>query len=150
MTRLKTALMGALAAMLLVAAPASAITYGQPDAGEHPYVGFMIFFDPSEPGWFSCSGTLLGPTVFLTAGHCTYGIGTDGANTGPSGGNDVWVTFGETDVLAGFPKRADYPDEASLYAARAGWLETNTAYVRGISHPNPLYNNFANFPVTVA
>ena len=33
------------AAVLLSAVPASAITSGQPDAGEHPYVGELIFFD---------------------------------------------------------------------------------------------------------
>jgi hypothetical protein len=36
--------------MVMVANPAGAITYGEPDAGEHPYVGFMIFFDPTAPG----------------------------------------------------------------------------------------------------
>ena len=41
----------------------SFITYGAPDAGEHPYVGFMLFFDPTEPGWFTCTGTLLSETV---------------------------------------------------------------------------------------
>ena len=35
----------AFAAVLLSAMPASAITTGQPDAGEHPYVGELIFFD---------------------------------------------------------------------------------------------------------
>jgi hypothetical protein len=146
-TRFKTAIIGAFALVLFAAAPVSAITYGQPDAGEHPYVGFMIFFDPSEPGWFSCSGTLLDETTFLSAGHCTFGIGTNGQNTGPSGGNDVWVTFDPTDVLAGWPARVDYPDEASLYAARSGWLNANPDYVRGTSHPNPMYDNFAEFPV---
>ena len=76
MTRLRTALIAAAALLLFAAAPVSAITYGQPDGNDHPYVGFMIFFDASEPGWYSCSGTLLSPTVFLTAGHCTIHIGT--------------------------------------------------------------------------
>ena len=62
MKRLRLALLGVVATLLLTAAPASAITYGQLDDGEHPYVGFMIFFDPVEPGWFSCSGTLLSST----------------------------------------------------------------------------------------
>ena len=66
MRRLLLALVAGLVAMVMVASPAGAITYGQPDAGEHPYVGFMIFFDPSEPGWFSCSGTLLDANTFLT------------------------------------------------------------------------------------
>ena len=125
MKRLRLALLGVLATLLLTAAPASAITYGQPDDGEHPYVGFMIFFDPVDPGWFSCSGTLLNPTVFLTAGHCTFNIGNDGEHVASSGGNDVWVTFDETETLAGWPARADFPDEATLYAARSAWLNAN-------------------------
>ena len=146
MNRLRLALISALAILLATASSAGAITYGQPDEGEHPYVGFMIFFDPTEPGWFSCSGTLLDRTTFLTAGHCTFGIGTDGAAAGSSGGNDVWVTFDPVEVLAGFPARADYPDEASLYAARSAWLNANPGYTRGASFPNPAYDNFADFP----
>ena len=34
----------AIVSMILLAAPASAITNGQPDNGEHPYVGELIFF----------------------------------------------------------------------------------------------------------
>jgi hypothetical protein len=129
------------------AAPASAITYGQPDAGEHPYVGFMIYFVPSAPGWFSCTGTLLDPDTFLTAGHCTFDIGVDGADADPSGGTDVWVTFDETETLAGWPARADYPDEATLYAARSAWLDANPQYTPGTAIPSPDYDDFASFPV---
>ena len=131
------------------AAPVGAITYGVPDAGEHPYVGFMIFFDASEPGWFSCSGTLLDADTFLTAGHCTFPVATNGAESDPvtPGGNDVWVTFDPTDVLAGWPARADYPDEASLYAARSAWLDANPDYVSGVAIPNPKYDDFSGFPV---
>jgi hypothetical protein len=148
MKRLKLAMLGVVAMLLSTAAPASAITYGQLDNGEHPYVGFMIFFSPSDPGWFSCSGTLLDSTTFLTAGHCTFPVGTDSQPTaGNSGGNDVWVTFDDTDVLAGWPKRADYPTEAALYAARSAWLNANPDYTRGTSYPNPQYDDFAQFPV---
>ena len=147
MTRIKTALIGVIATLLLAAAPVAGITYGQPDDGEHPYVGFMIFFDASYPGWFSCSGTLLDSTTFLTAGHCTVDIGSGGENVGPSGGTDVWVTFDPSEVLAGWPARADYADEASIYAARSAWLDNNDGYTRGTSHPNPDYDNFSAFPV---
>ena len=81
----------------------------------------MIFFDPSVPGWFSCSGTLLDRTTFLTAGHCTFGIGTNGEAEGSSGGNDVWVTFEDTTVLDGFPPR----NPANPYPARSDWLKAN-------------------------
>ena len=37
----------------------SSVLYGQPDGSDHPYVGFSIFFYPSVPGWFRCSGALL-------------------------------------------------------------------------------------------
>ena len=130
MKRLKLVLLGAVALLLATATPAGAITYGQPDAGEHPYVGFMIFFDPAEPGWFSCSGTLLDADTFLTAAHCTYGIGTKGeVSPRTSGGTDVWVTFQEQEVLKGWPARADYPtEEALLAAAQRG--STRTARTR--------------------
>ena len=48
MRTLKASLIGAVAMIIVLAAPVSAITYGEPDAGEHPYVGFMIFFDPER------------------------------------------------------------------------------------------------------
>jgi len=140
MRKLLLALVAALVAMVMVASPAGAITYGEPDAGEHPYVGFMIFFDPNEPGWFSCSGTLLDANTFLTAGHCTFGIGTEGEVVlGPdgepltSGGTDVWVTFDDTEVLAGWPARADYPTEEALYDARSAWLDANPDYNRELA-----------------
>jgi len=149
--RIKVALVAVVGLLLTVVSPASAITYGQPDGDAHPYVGFMISFVPSEPGWFSCSGTLLAPTVFLTAGHCTVDIGTNGGDTGTrTGGNDVWVTFRSTDVLAGWPLRTDHPDatEAEIYALRSAWLnDPANGFTRGISHPDPAYDDFASYPV---
>lgn len=50
---------------------ASAVTDGVPDGNGHPYVGLMVAFDASGTPLWRCSGTLISPTVFLTAGHCT-------------------------------------------------------------------------------
>lgn len=72
---LRRSLGGALGALALIAAsaaPASAIRFGEPDNGEHPYVGLMVAFENGSPAW-RCSGTLISETVFLTAGHCTFG-----------------------------------------------------------------------------
>lgn len=68
-------MLAALAAVglaLVVASPAEAIRYGTPDDGEHPYVGIMVGDLEGQPQ-FRCSGTLVSPTIFLTAGHCTFG-----------------------------------------------------------------------------
>jgi hypothetical protein len=46
-----------------------AITWGEPDGNGHPHVGTVLFQRSS--GFFSCTGTLLSPTVMVTAGHCT-------------------------------------------------------------------------------
>jgi hypothetical protein len=54
------------------ALPAAAITGGEPDGEGHPNVGLMIADENGEPAW-RCSGTLIAPRVFLTAGHCVDG-----------------------------------------------------------------------------
>ena len=50
---------------------ASAIVFGWPDGDDHPYVGMMVADDAEGPAW-RCTGTLISPTVFLTAGHCAF------------------------------------------------------------------------------
>lgn len=68
----KSAIVLAILALLAFAAPASAITNGEPDAGRHPYVGLAVFDVLGTPS-HRCSASLLTPTVVLTAGHCTVG-----------------------------------------------------------------------------
>jgi len=51
--------------------PAGAVTDGHPDGEGHPFVGLMVAYDEHGDALWRCSGTLLSPTVFLTAGHCT-------------------------------------------------------------------------------
>ena len=55
-------------ALLLASGVALAIINGQPDDNAHPYVGMVYNAEGDES---HCSGTLISPTVFLTAAHCT-------------------------------------------------------------------------------
>jgi hypothetical protein len=65
----------ALAAALVLATPAGAITYGAPDGDGHPEVGALLAPQAFSDGtWEVCSGTLISPTVFLTAAHCDQGL----------------------------------------------------------------------------
>jgi secreted trypsin-like serine protease len=69
--------------------PVAAVQFGELDGDAHPHVGLLVFDVGGSPAW-RCSGTLLSPTVMLTAGHCTFGT---------SGGR-VWF---DSDVSAGRP-----------------------------------------------
>lgn len=69
----RLALSGLAAAALLAAAPVHAITDGELDGNRHPNVGLMVALDAAGSPMWRCSGTLVSPTHYLTAGHCTHG-----------------------------------------------------------------------------
>lgn len=78
MKRVLAALVAASALVALMAAPAAAVLKGQPDT-EHDYVGLL------DNGFSACTGTLISPTIIITAAHCfsdgesAYGETEDGA-----------------------------------------------------------------------
>jgi hypothetical protein len=81
----KGTVVGLLVCLLLLATAisAGAITWGELDY-DHHYVGAMIidYTDIGRPDiglWQTCSGTLIHPRVFLTAGHCTADLTADEA-----------------------------------------------------------------------
>ena len=114
---------------------ATAISGNFVEDTEHPFVGLVAFYDEDGVFLHRCSGSLLTPIVFLTAGHCTDGATTArvyfqqdaGANYDPEteldpitgypdycakGTRDVCVTSDELynygfDDFAGFPNNRD-------------------------------------------
>jgi V8-like Glu-specific endopeptidase len=78
------------ALMFIFVLPAFAITYGEPDGNDHPFVGSMVLRldDGSLFQW--CSGTLISTNVFLTASHCTAPVD---AVLADNPGSELLVTF---------------------------------------------------------
>jgi V8-like Glu-specific endopeptidase len=89
--RLRAALILALGLTAAMAAgPAAAISNGGPDGNGHPNVGALLA-DFSGDGNVTgdeafCSGSLISPTVFLTAGHCVEFLDAAGIET-------IYVSF---------------------------------------------------------
>ena len=83
-----TGVLVVVAGLVLSVGPAGAITFGQPDGTRHPNVGALLAdYDPDSPGPdILCSGTLIAPTVFLTAAHCTAFLEAQEIT-------QVWVSF---------------------------------------------------------
>lgn len=108
------AVAAAVVLLLAVAVPAFAITYGEFDGDAHPFVGSMVFHIPGR-GYFQwCSGTLIAPTVFLTASHCTADV-------------DVYLER--------------YPGSEMLVTFDPV-ISASSTYYSGTLHTNPLYTGF--------
>lgn len=86
----------AVAIIATTVGPAQAITDGEPDGERHPYVGLMVAQDMNGNPLWRCSGTLMSPTIFLTAGHCTEA---------PAAHVEIWF---DADVQSGIPANG-YP-----------------------------------------
>ena len=101
--------------LVLTVGMASAITDGELDGDGHPHVVLLLMEVGGEP-MYRCSGTLLSPTVLLTAGHCTSNYPDD-----PYTGMRV---FTESDVENG---DNSYPYAGNNSIEAAEW------------YPHPLY-----------
>jgi V8-like Glu-specific endopeptidase len=105
------------AIFMLAVAPVGAVTDGELDGNRHPYVGLMVAQTAAGAPLWRCSGTLLSPTLFLTAGHCTEA---------PAAHVEIWF---DADVESGIPGNG-YP---------------NNGDVGGTPYTHPQYNPNAFF-----
>jgi hypothetical protein len=106
---------------LFAAAPAGAIIGGERDT-VHSNVGLVRF--TTADGRFRCSGTLIAPTVVLTAGHCTEGPATN-----------VYVSF-DTDLALDPLAPGITPEEKANREAH---------YITGTAHPDPGWTGKLSF-----
>lgn len=154
-----------IAALLLAFAAvptANAITDGAPDGDEHPMVGQLLFFVPDAAddrfedadvgGWFTCTGTLIDADTVLTAGHCTFAVGLDGASTTAdgadgNGGNDIWFNALEAPDFDALPAAADFVDlpdgNQQRYDAAVAALNADPNWYRGTASSHPDYTDAA-------
>jgi hypothetical protein len=135
---------------LVWATPVAAITRGEPDNGEHPYVGELLFYVPDaidprfdDPGaWFNCTGTLIDANTVVTAGHCTYDVGVEGVSPDDPlfGGTDVWFSVSEAPDYSVLPPSSTFvPDGnderyetwSAILDASDEWAEAESTF----THP---------------
>src|SRR3954452_1159459 len=75
MGRVASACAAVLLGALAFSSIAGAITNGAPDGSAHPEASALLApIAYSDGTWATCSGTLISPTVFLTAAHCDQGV----------------------------------------------------------------------------
>ena len=71
--KLVLAVFSVIVILAVAVSPVAAITGDWVDDFEHPFVGLIVFYDENDVFLGRCSGSLLDPYNFLTAGHCVVG-----------------------------------------------------------------------------
>jgi V8-like Glu-specific endopeptidase len=133
--------------LTFVVSPVGAVTDGQPDGNAHPYIVLLLMEVGGQPA-FRCSGTLLSPTVLLTAGHCT-----DNYPGAPYTGMRV---FTESDVEAGIGTTNNYPFAGPNSVEAVAWYthplyETGPFYLHDVGivilqSPGVVLNKYGTLP----
>jgi len=80
---------------------------------EHDYVGLVAFYDEDGAFLHRCTGTLLSPEVFLTAGHCV--AAHDEGNVAPLA--RIWFeqdAGADYDPVTGTPASSGYPETGGV------------------------------------
>jgi len=120
------ALLTAIAVLAIAVSSVGAITDGELDGEDHPHVVLLLMEVGGEP-MYRCSGTLLSPTVLLTAGHCASNYPDE-----PYSGMRV---FTESDVENGdnsYPYAGNNSIEAESWAAHPDYETEDPFYFHDV------------------
>ena len=126
----------AAATAVVAVGPAGAVQGGSFDSqNTYDYVGLSVFYYHGIPLW-RCSGTLISPRVYVTAGHCTgldpdIGVAPDSAQ--------IWFTQGPL-------HSGNYPFDGSSCAGYTGYPCSGD--VGGAPTPHPGWTGFLTIPNT--
>ncbi|MFC0681700.1 trypsin-like serine protease [Lysobacter korlensis] len=134
MRRILLSVVAALALVFGFATPANAITGNYVKDFEHPYVGLVVFYDAEGEFSGRCSGSLLNPTVFLTAGHCTEGATSARVYFQQDAGVNL-------DLEEGIDPTTGYPETCAGNTLGTLCATSDELYNYG-------FNEFAGFPDT--
>ena len=100
--------------LILTAGPVTAITFGTPDTtGAYANVASLVLTVPDGRRYQLCTGTLIEPTVVLTAAHCLVAFPDDW---------DISVTF-----------------DAVIDADQDGFVDDGVTLLGGTRHAHPLF-----------
>jgi hypothetical protein len=113
------------AGLMVTAGPVGAITFGTPDTtGGYANVGSLVLTVPDGNMFQLCTGTLIAPTVVLTASHCLVAFPED---------FEISVTF-----------------DAVIDEDQDGLVDNDVTLLSGTSHAHPLFaSGGANNPYDV-
>lgn len=129
----RVAVLITLAMALIAALPCGAITGNFVKDFEHTYVGLVAFYDENGVFLHRCSGSLLSPTIFLTAGHCTDSAASARIWFQQDVGSEFNPVTGAPDPRTGYPDMCLTNDPLCV--------ESTQLFNRG-------FNNFSGFPET--
>ena len=139
-SRIVTSISAAAIAAAFIAAPALAVTGGDADGTAHPSVGMLLF--SGGDGLYSCTGTLIAPTVVVTAAHCTDGVvgdvivSFDSNIAGPDAHGVDWIPDYDG---------TNYDDIAAAgYSYNGTFTAKGHTWTSGVAHAAPNYSDFTD------